>query len=231
MFFNAAISTLALLASPAFATLYTTNPVASSALVAGESVEVTWMDDGAAPQLETIGVCSVDLCIGSWTKQECIQNLAESVDVSKATSLSATIDPTVGENGLYYFIRFQSADYTANGVPYQQFSARFRIDAMTGNFTEAEMALATAPTEAPTKSGSAAASGASGAATASVTAPISGSAAAGASTTSAAPSSASSKAAASSSAAPSASASTSGARALAAPAGLVLAGVAAFLAL
>lgn len=117
--------TLLALAAPALATIYTTNPVASTKHNGGEVLEIEWQDDGSAPTLETVGVCSIDLCIGSTTNQTCIQNLAESVDVSKAETVSTTIDPTIGENYDAYFIKYTASNYSVAGQPYMQFSARF----------------------------------------------------------------------------------------------------------
>lgn len=113
------------LASSALATIYTTSPVASTSSTGGQVLNVTWMDNGETPLLTDIGICSVDLCVGSITKQTCIQNLAESVDVSKAESLMTTIDPSVGPDGDFYFIKYTAADFQQNGQDYMQFSARF----------------------------------------------------------------------------------------------------------
>ncbi|BEJ12172.1 hypothetical protein CspHIS471_0206320 [Cutaneotrichosporon sp. HIS471] len=129
------VAALLALAAPALATIYTTNPVASTSVKGGEVLEIKWQDDGIAPVLDTIGICSVDLCIGSPTKQLCIQNLAESVDVSKASTVSTTIDPSIGANHDAYFIRYSAENYTDKGMPYMQFSARFALTDMTGNFT------------------------------------------------------------------------------------------------
>jgi len=116
---------LVALAAPALATIWTTNPVQATKAKGGEVLKVDWTDDGHAPALETIGVCKIDLCVGSQTKQTCVQNLAESVDVSKASSVSVTIDPSVGANGDFYFIRYQALNYTEFNLDYLQFSARF----------------------------------------------------------------------------------------------------------
>lgn len=56
-------------------------------------------DDGTTPTVAQIGVCSIDLYTGSATQQTFLQNLAASVDVSKASTVVATIDPTVGQSG------------------------------------------------------------------------------------------------------------------------------------
>ncbi|BEI81475.1 hypothetical protein CcaverHIS002_0206350 [Cutaneotrichosporon cavernicola] len=136
------VAALLALAAPALATIYTTNPVASTSVKGGEVLEIKWQDDGIAPTLDTIGTCSVDLCIGSPTKQLCIQNLAESVDVSKASTVSTTIDPSIGANYDAYFIRYSAENYTDKGMPYMQFSARFALTDMAGNFTAEQQTYA-----------------------------------------------------------------------------------------
>lgn len=75
-----------------------------------------------------MGPCSIDLYTGSVNSQVQLQNLAASVDVSKASSVSATIDPKAGQSGGYYFVRFTSLslkDATNPQYPYQAFSAKF----------------------------------------------------------------------------------------------------------
>lgn len=56
-------------------------------------------DDGKTPTLGSIGPCTVDIYTGSTNKQIFLQNLAASVDVSKASSISATINPSIGQDG------------------------------------------------------------------------------------------------------------------------------------
>lgn len=174
------------LAAPALATIYTTNPVAHTQAYGGQVLRIDWVDDGEAPNLPDIGPCSIDLCIGSESNQRCIQNLGESVDVSAASSISATIDPSVGENGKYYFIRYSSLNLKEGEYPYQQYSARFYLNSMEGSFDDEVKQLATSSTEdfiwatgtgANAASGSAAPSGSAGATDPAATgAPVSGSA-------------------------------------------------------
>lgn len=135
------------LATPALATIYTTNPVAHTQAYGGQVLRIDWVDDGEAPNLPDIGPCSIDLCIGSETDQRCIQNLGESIDVSAASSVSATIDPSVGENGKYYFIRYRSLELMEGENPYQQYSARFHLNSMEGSFDEEVKQLATSSTD------------------------------------------------------------------------------------
>lgn len=135
------------LAAPALATIYTTNPVAHTQAYGGQVLRIDWVDDGQAPNLQDIGPCSIDLCIGSETDQRCVQNLGESVDVSAASSISTTIDPKVGENGKYYFIRYRSLGLKEGEYPYQQYSARFYLNSMEGNFEDDVKQLATSSTD------------------------------------------------------------------------------------
>lgn len=135
------------LAAPALATIYTTNPVAHTQAYGGQILQIDWVDDGEAPNLPDIGPCSIDLCLGSESDQRCIQNLGESVDVSAAASITATIDPHVGENGKYYFIRYRSLGLTDGEYPYQQYSARFQLNSMEGTFDEEVKTLASASTD------------------------------------------------------------------------------------
>lgn len=153
--FLAAYSAALALATPALATIYTTSPVGSTQAYGGQALTITWDDNGESPTLPEIGPCSIDLCIGSDNDQRCVQNLGERVDVSKATTLTATINPNAGENGKYYFIRYRSLNLVdpnsaPNGQeatwPYQQYSARFFLNSMTGNFDEQTKAIATAST-------------------------------------------------------------------------------------
>lgn len=103
-------------------------------------------DDGKTPTVASIGPCSIDLYTGSMDVQTKLQNLAANVDVSKASSVSATIDPSVGQSGMsnptkvdrkavlmgigaYYFVRFSSLglhDTTNPQYMYEAFSAIFR---------------------------------------------------------------------------------------------------------
>lgn len=83
--------------------------------------------------------------------------------MSKASSVSATIDPKVGQSGGYYFVRFTSLslkDSNNPQYPYEAFSSKFtsvsllpslsrsdaaadlssRISSMSGNFNSTVMA-------------------------------------------------------------------------------------------
>jgi len=62
-----------------------------------------------------------------------------SVNVSTTSSVSFTVDPTVGPNGSNYFIRFSStslANPASTANPYLSFSAKFALAGMTGTFNQ-----------------------------------------------------------------------------------------------
>lgn len=128
-------------------------------------------DDGNTPTVASVGPCTIDLYTGSMTVQTKLQNLAASVDVSKTSSISATIDPTVGQSGLYYFVRFTSLglkDATNSAYYYEAFSAKFTINSMTGTFSASVLAELAA--NSTTSSTAAAASGSKTSAVASASA-------------------------------------------------------------
>ncbi len=64
------------------------------------TIQQSTADDGNSPTLASIGPCSIDIYTGSRDQQTGLQNLAASVDVSKASSVTATINPTIGSNGM-----------------------------------------------------------------------------------------------------------------------------------
>lgn len=106
--------------------------------------------------MASIGPCSVDLYTGGVDQQTLLQNLAASVDVSKASSVSATINPSVGQSGAYYFVRFTSLALKSAAdpqYPYEAFSAKFAIAGMTGTWNAtvlAQLASTGATTNAST---------------------------------------------------------------------------------
>jgi len=133
------VLTLAAIAPFARANIYITNPTAISSLTAGQQGTIAWQDDNNGSSLATIGPCIVGLYAGSSSQQTLLQTLGTAVDVSKNNSLPWTPDPTVGESGPYYFIRFQSnglKDPSNPANPYQAFSARFTLSGMTGKFSD-----------------------------------------------------------------------------------------------
>jgi len=126
------------LISSASATIYVTQPVASTTCVAGQTCTVAWDDDGNAPVLATIGACQIDLCTGGVDEQTCLQNISPSLDVSQNAQVTYVVNPTIGQNdGAVYFIKFTSLAYkdpTNPAQPYTAFSAHFTLAGMTGTF-------------------------------------------------------------------------------------------------
>ncbi|TYJ58315.1 hypothetical protein B9479_000860 [Cryptococcus floricola] len=127
----------------AMAGVYITSPVNGTAAIGGQVLEVKWADNGETPTVADIGPCDVSIYAGSVNNQIKLQNLAASVDVSKASSISATIDPSIGQDDSHYFVRFTSLslkDSTNSQYPYEAFSAMFSIKSMTGAFNATVLA-------------------------------------------------------------------------------------------
>ncbi|WVW84879.1 hypothetical protein I302_106914 [Kwoniella bestiolae CBS 10118] len=147
---------------PVFAGVYITAPVAGTKAIGGQVLEVKWADDGKTPTVGSIGPCSVDIYTGSVNNQVKLQNLAASVDVSKTSSISATIDPSIGQDDSHYFVRFTSLSLKSESnpqYPYQAFSAMFPISSMTGQFNATVLAAIDASNATSTAPVSAASSG------------------------------------------------------------------------
>ncbi|WWC70911.1 uncharacterized protein I206_104863 [Kwoniella pini CBS 10737] len=147
---------------PVLAGVYITAPVSGTPATGGQVLEVKWADDGKTPTVASVGPCSVDIYTGSVNNQVKLQNLAASVDVSKTSSISATIDPSIGQDDSHYFIRFTSLSLkseTNSQYPYEAFSAMFTINSMTGKFDSATLAAIDAGNS--TSSSSSASSGSS----------------------------------------------------------------------
>ncbi|WWD18639.1 hypothetical protein CI109_103092 [Kwoniella shandongensis] len=145
MFANAASYLLLAAAAlhPVLAGVYITSPVDSTAATGGQVIEVKWADDGKTPTVASVGPCSIDIYTGSVNNQIKLQNLAASVDVSKASSISATIDPSIGQDDSHYFVRFTSLnlkDAKNPQYPYEAFSAMFTISSMSGKFNATTLA-------------------------------------------------------------------------------------------
>lgn len=134
--FAAALLVAGALVSQTAATIYVTEPTASTICTAGTACNVRWNDDGNAPVLATIGVCSVDLYTGGVQQQTFLQNIG-SVDVSTNAYVTYLPDATVGSNGNMYFVKFTSLAFKdpANPTfPFTSYSAKFTLNGMTGTF-------------------------------------------------------------------------------------------------
>jgi len=138
------------LISVAFATVYVTDPVASSTDSGGKPATISWQDDVNPPSLAAFGEATISIYAGNAIQQTKLQLINGSVDVSAISSINFTVDPTIGPDSSHYFIRFQSNNgRSANGIAFLAFSAQFTLANMTGNFSSAVLSeiagLSTAP--------------------------------------------------------------------------------------
>jgi len=115
-----------------YGSLYVINPASGSTCHGSQPCTVQWLDDGIAPLLSNVGVCTV----GLYTGHEKLVQTITAVDVSSTHSLEFTPDPKAGPNSDAYYIAFTSTTLRAeNGSGfYQEFSPFFRLDRMTGSF-------------------------------------------------------------------------------------------------
>jgi len=141
-------------ASLASANLYVTEPVASTTCAANANCVVSWNDDGTTPALSSIGPCSISLYTGGMQQQTFLQSVSTSTDVSQVATVSFMPDPTVGPNGVFYFIKYTSLSFkdpTNPTYPYTAYSSKFTLSGMTGTFNasvEAQISGAAAATSA-----------------------------------------------------------------------------------
>ncbi|KAL4253404.1 hypothetical protein ABKN59_003859 [Abortiporus biennis] len=143
--FAGALLALAAIASSAQAALFTTAPVGSTSWAAGQPQTITWQDDGSAPTLQQFGAAKVTIGVGNTISQTQLQLITASVDVSTTAAITFTPDPSVGPNGNFYFVRFESInlkDATTPQYPALAFSAKFALTGMTGTFNSTVQAQA-----------------------------------------------------------------------------------------
>lgn len=147
--------------SPVVAELAVTRPIEGTTCQAGQPCTISWRDNRSGPSLEDQGDCQIALFTGGSQQQTFLQPIAfpTPINVAEQDSISFIPDPTVGENGDVYFIRFTSQDLrnpTAATQPYLSFSARFTLTGMTGTFNatvQAQIEQGTAPPSgAPSRS-------------------------------------------------------------------------------
>ena len=81
------------------------------------------------------------------------------VNVATTPSIEFTVDPAVGENGKYYFIRISSTTLKDGANPYLSFSAIFTLNGMSGTFNQTvkNQIQGATSTSGPTTTGNAAA--------------------------------------------------------------------------
>lgn len=105
----------------------------------GKQLTVEWNDNGQAPRRRDWGRVNIFLATGSQNVQYKLQTLDTNVDYNAGQG-SYHIDPTVGPTGGYYFLRLEGTNTTTHSVPAMAFSARFRLEDMTGTFNSTVMA-------------------------------------------------------------------------------------------
>ncbi|TFK32077.1 hypothetical protein BDQ12DRAFT_693092 [Crucibulum laeve] len=154
------------LSAQAFATVFTTSPVASSTFSGGQEATITWMDGGSAPTLQDFGPAIVSIYVGNAQQQTRLQTIAPSVDVSQTSTIKFTPDPSIGPNSAEYFIRFESLnlkDANAPQFPALAFSAKFNMNNMSGQFNSSVQAQIAGQSTAPLVGATSAASASAGA--------------------------------------------------------------------
>jgi len=122
--------------SVAFANVFITKPVASTTYSGGQLAVVSWQDNGDNnPSLTAFGPSKISIYAGNSQQQTSLQLITGNLDVSTASSVNFTVDPTIGPDGGHYFIRFESLNGKNGTVPYESFSAQFTLNNMTGVFS------------------------------------------------------------------------------------------------
>ncbi|KAJ3563522.1 hypothetical protein NP233_g8893 [Leucocoprinus birnbaumii] len=157
MFFKS-FAALALAASPALATVFITNPVASTTFNGGQPATISWQDDGQTPTLQQFGNAMVSIYVGNALQQTSLQTIVPSVNVATTSSIQFTPDPSIGPNSNEYFIRVQSLgfmDPKNPQFPALSFSAKFTMNNMSGTFNSTVQAQIAGQSTAPLAGGSA----------------------------------------------------------------------------
>ncbi|KAE9406517.1 hypothetical protein BT96DRAFT_220279 [Gymnopus androsaceus JB14] len=179
---------LSALVSSAFATVFITNPTSSSTFNGGQNNSINWEDDGTSPSTAEWGNASVAIYTGNENEQTMLQLIAASVNVSATTSIQFQVDPSIGSNGLFYFIRMQSLTLVDNSTSFHfnelAFSHLFTMADMTGTFNASVSAEIAGQSTAPI-GGSSTGSSASTATSASTTGKVAAASTTSSSTTSA----------------------------------------------
>jgi len=157
--FSSSLLTLAVLAAPAFASVFPTAPIESTSWAAGKEQTLTWQDDSNSPSAADFGPARVGIYAGNRDQQTLLQLITDSVDVATTKSIVFTPDASIGSNSKQYFIRFDSLALKAAGAPQypaQAFTAKFELTGMTGTFNATVQSqidgASTAPIGAPTSS-------------------------------------------------------------------------------
>ncbi|CAK9779479.1 hypothetical protein CC85DRAFT_288547 [Cutaneotrichosporon oleaginosum] len=138
-------ASLLLLAAPASAAVFAARPANSTVAIAGQPFELKWIDDGQKPTLAEMGPTDIDLCVGTKEQHVCIQKVVEDYDMTQ-NKTTFTPDPSLGEDGQYYLFKY-TAGNQYEGKVFEDFSARFFIQGMKGDFNaQADAAIASVQT-------------------------------------------------------------------------------------
>ncbi|KAK7472129.1 hypothetical protein VKT23_000251 [Stygiomarasmius scandens] len=146
------LAVLSFFASSAFATVFITSPTATTTFNGGQSAKVSWMDDGASPNLAQFGDAKVSIFTGNAIQQTFLQEISSNVNVATTSSVEFTPNPSIGPNGNEYFIRVESInlkDPKNPQFPALAFSAKFTMASMTGNFNSTVQAQIDGQSTAP----------------------------------------------------------------------------------
>lgn len=152
--------------SNVLATVFMTSPTAQTTCSGGKQCTIQWKDDGTAPSLAQFGLADVGIWVGSVTSQTQVQHIQAGVNVATTAAIQFTVDPTIGPNGNFYFVRFTSAtamDPNNSQFNAEAFSAKFALNGMSGTFNSTVQAEISGASSNPIPSPSAPASSASSA--------------------------------------------------------------------
>jgi len=157
--FSSSLLTLAVLAAPAFASVFPTAPVENTSWSAGKEQTITWQDDSNSPSAADFGPARVGIYAGNRDQQTMLMLISDNVDMATTKSIVFTPNASIGPNSKQYFIRFDSLNLKAAGAPQypaQAFTAKFELTDMTGTFNATVQSqidgASTAPIGAPTSS-------------------------------------------------------------------------------
>ncbi|KAK0498730.1 hypothetical protein EDD18DRAFT_1070313 [Armillaria luteobubalina] len=160
------------LATSALATVYITDPVGSTVWNAGDTVTVSWQDDGTSPTLAAFGASKFAIAVGNSLQQTTLQVIAENVNVATTSTLQFIPSANIGPAGDEYFIRVDSnslKDANNSQYPALSFSAKFTINGLSGSFNSSVQAEIDGQSTAPLAGSSTSASGSSASSGASTT--------------------------------------------------------------
>ncbi|KAG9226834.1 hypothetical protein CCMSSC00406_0003493 [Pleurotus cornucopiae] len=175
--FSSALVILALSAS-ALANVFITSPTASTTFTGGKEATISWQDTTDAPSLKDFGLATVSIYAGNAIQQTSLQLIVDNVDVSTTSSIKFTPNPQIGPNSDQYFVRIESRnlkDAAQPQFPALAFSAKFKMDGMTGTFSPAVQAQIAGQSTAPLAGSTPAATGAPAATSAAASTTKSGS--------------------------------------------------------